>query len=137
MKSLFIILFAIFLVASFPAASSEIYLDCHITQGTSGTKMMEATISKEKVCVGDKSNDMSCAVVGEPNQGSAPFRAMVFVSDSKYNFIELHFEKLFKTVALNRYTGEAGVQNFDENEKAEPMIFFSVKRTRRKSYSRI
>jgi len=113
--------------------ANEIYLDCSVIQGSTGTNILEIIISEDKICMGDTSTNPMCAKVNDEVQYKKSIFAKVSITDKKYTFSMYgSFNKLYKHIVLNRYTGKATVQYYDEKMNDDGFAVFQCKKITKK-----
>jgi len=117
--------------------ANEIYLDCTIIKGSTGTNILEVIISNKEVCMGDTSMSPECAKV----DGSIPKRkkntgmyATVNVTENEYNYMRFFGNTIGRIISLNRLTGRAIHTQLDDAMNQDVSVFQCKKIIQKKKF---
>ena len=118
--------------------ANKIYLECNVIQGSTATNIMEVIISEDKICMGDTSGSPMCAKVNDKikswEEKGYNF-GKVSITDKKYSFSHYGLpNRLYKTIMLDRYTGKATVQYYDEKMNDDYLAIFQCKKITKKKF---
>ena len=133
--------YLIIILSLFPSsfALADVRLECVAVSGSTATNSLEVIISATRVCMGDGSMFPQCARVDgsleDWERTSGVFQEVV-ISENAYvfsNYGGFVDEKktvplMWKLTRLNRNTGKALVQYFDDNQKLDYVAMFSCRK---------